>query len=70
MRAIFAALPGLEVLVIGQGTSSRMMVDAAVRRALEKAGLEVIALDSATACQRYNALRKTRKTAAALHLTC
>ena len=68
LRVVFDPPP--EVLVIGQGDSSRMAVSKETLNALKKAGIEVIALPTPTACQRYNALRSQRVTAAALHLTC
>jgi len=59
-----------DVLVIGQGAYGRMIVPQASLRALEDAGIEVVALPTAEAVQRYNELCETRSTAAALHLTC
>jgi hypothetical protein len=57
-------------LVVGQGTFSRMRIaDDAVGR-LQAAGIELIALPTKEACQRYNALREKGDVAAALHLTC
>jgi hypothetical protein len=59
-----------EVLVIGQGTASRMDVPGETAQVLEAAGIEVIAEPTGQACDTYNRLRETRRVVAALHLTC
>jgi hypothetical protein len=59
-----------EVLVIGQGSSSRMEVPVETRRKLQDAGIEVIAEPTTDACKTYNRLRGKRTVVAALHLTC
>jgi len=59
-----------EVLVIGQGSVSRMDVPAETRRALEEAGIKVIAEPTGQACETYNRLAAQRRVVAALHLTC
>jgi hypothetical protein len=68
LQDIFDANP--EVLIVGQGTVSRMKIPVITKKALEKAGIELIALPSQQACQRYNHLREIRKVTAAIHLTC
>ncbi len=59
-----------EVLVIGQGSPGRMDVPAETLRQLRDSGIEVIAEPTEQACRTYNRLRGTRRTVAALHLTC
>ena len=68
LQPVFSAGP--EVLVIGRGAVKRMKVPSETRQALGEAGIEVIALSSNEACQRYNELCQTRRVAAAIHLTC
>jgi hypothetical protein len=59
-----------EILVVGQGAYGRMRVTSETRRALEVAGIELIALPTEEACQTFNRMRGDRTIAAALHLTC
>jgi hypothetical protein len=59
-----------EVLVIGLGSAGRMNVPAETRQQLQKAGVEVIAEPTASACETYNRLCEKRRVVAALHLTC
>jgi len=59
-----------DVLVIGQGNSSRMDVPHETRRRLQDAGIQVIAEPTDRACETYNQLRTKKRVAAALHLTC
>lgn len=69
LDVVFDAAP--EMLVVGQGANGRMRVTNATRRRLESAGIELVALNSHEAVDRYNDLRTTQKrVAAALHLTC
>jgi hypothetical protein len=68
LGAILEALP--EVLVVGQGSVSRMKVPPETQQAIQEAGIELIVLSTSEACQRYNELSQERRTAAALHLTC
>ena len=65
---MFEAAP--EKLVVGQGANGRMRVTLETRRALEAAGIELVALPTGEACERYNGLREGGRVAAALHLTC
>jgi hypothetical protein len=65
---VFGAAP--EVLVVGQGTYGRMRVAKETERALQEAGIELIARPTGEAVETYNRLRSERATAAALHLTC
>jgi hypothetical protein len=58
------------VLVVGMGAVSRMKISPGAERLLVQAGIEVLALPTKEACERYNALRLEKRTAAALHLTC
>jgi hypothetical protein len=59
-----------EVLVVGQGVYARLRVPEQTRKALEAAGVDLIALRTKEACQTYNELRERRSVAAALHLSC
>jgi len=65
---VFEAAP--ELLVVGQGTFSRMRVTAETRQALQAADIELVALPTEEAVETYNRLRQERAVAAALHLTC
>ena len=60
----------LDLLVVGQGANGLMRVTVEAQRALEQAGIELIAQPSKDACEIYNRLREQRAVAAALHLTC
>jgi hypothetical protein len=68
LDAVFEAAP--DVLVVGQGKPGRLRVHAETERALQAAGIELIALPTEKACQTYNELRRQQAVAAALHLTC
>lgn len=68
LGAVLEALP--EVLVVGQGSMSRMKVPPETRRAIKDVGIELVVLPTSEACQRYNELSHQCRTAAALHLTC
>ena len=68
LGAVFDVKP--EVLVIGQGAYGRMTVPAETCRALERAGIEVVAERTGQAVETYNRFAQERPTAAVLHLTC
>jgi len=68
LEAVFEALP--DVLVVGQGTLSRMQVTQETEQALLAAGIELVALPTQEAVEVYNATHEERAVAAALHLTC
>ncbi len=68
LDAVMEAEP--EVLVVGQGAYGRMRVTSETQKALDVAGIELIAASTADAIETYNDLREDRKAAAALHLTC
>ena len=68
LEAVFEAAP--EILVVGQGTLSRMQVTEEAAQALMATGIELIALPTKEAVETYNAMREERAVAAALHLTC
>ncbi|MBE9472531.1 MAG: hypothetical protein IMY75_10535, partial [Chloroflexi bacterium] len=59
-----------EVLVVGTGAYGMMRVTEETRRALETAGIRLIAAPTAEAVKTYNELREETRVAAALHLTC
>jgi hypothetical protein len=68
LDAVFEAAP--HVLVVGQGLPGRMRVNPATERALQAAGIELVALPTQQACQTYNERCQGQAVAAALHLTC
>jgi hypothetical protein len=68
LEAVFKAQPDL--LVVGQGANGLMRIVSETRRALEEAGIELVALPTEEACQAYNRLCEQQSVAAALHLTC
>jgi len=68
LTAVFEAAP--EVLVVGTGAYGMMRVTEETRRALETAGIRLIAAPTAEAVKTYNELREETRAAAALHLTC
>jgi hypothetical protein len=68
LRAVLAARP--EVLVVGTGAYGLMQIQEEVKEHLSKVGIELQAAATAEACTLYNQLGATRKTVAALHLTC
>ena len=57
-------------LVVGTGASGAMQVPEETRRAVEKAGIGLLASPTAQAVETYNKLRESERVAAALHLTC
>ena len=59
-----------EVLVVGTGYSGLMRVPHETRKYVESEGIELIAQNTAEACETFNRLVKSRKVVAALHLTC
>lgn len=65
---VFEASP--EVLVVGQGSVSRMQVLDETKQALKEAGIELFSLPTKEACQKYNTVRTQCAAVAALHLTC
>ena len=59
-----------ELLIVGTGSSSQLRVTSEAKKHLEANNIELIVQDTASACQTYDCLCRTRKVAAALHLTC
>lgn len=59
-----------DVLIIGTGYMGVMRVPKELIKALEEQGMEVYAERSTKAVKRFNARDKTKKVAAAFHLTC
>jgi hypothetical protein len=57
-------------LVIGTGASGRMAVPDALRRELETLEMELYVQPTAEAVKTFNRLADSRRTVAALHLTC
>lgn len=61
---------GLEVLVVGTGSSGAVSVAEEVGQRLGILGIQLIAQKTGSACETYNNLLGRKKVAAALHLTC
>jgi len=59
-----------EVLVVGQGNPGLMAVPPETRKRFEAVGITVIVEPTPRACETYNRLRQSKRTVAALHLTC
>jgi len=59
-----------EVLVIGTGDPGLMRISATTQEWVQSRGIEIRVKPTRSACQIYNQLCKTKKTIAALHLTC
>jgi len=60
-----------EILVIGKGTSGLMDVPASTQKALQQAGIEVIAENTGQAWSIFNEqIEKGKKVIGAFHLTC
>lgn len=60
-----------ELLIIGTGDSGMMEIPAATEKALQDAGIEVIAQNTGQACSIFNEqIKKGRKVVGAFHLTC
>jgi len=69
LQAVLAAAP--EVLIVGTGYSGCMQVLPETQKFLKRAGIELVTAPTELACQRFNALRSSkRRVIAALHLTC
>jgi hypothetical protein len=58
------------VLVVGCGASGLMKVSEDARQLLQQHNIELIALDTRKAIDRFNELTESENVAAALHLTC
>jgi len=60
-----------ELLIVGTGNSGMMDMPAATEKAMQDAGIEVIARDTAQACSIFNEqTKKGKKVVGAFHLTC
>jgi len=59
-----------ELLVVGSGCLGRLSIPPSTRAQLRASGIEIIVERSGPACRTYNALRLTRRVAAAIHLAC
>ncbi|HYR02765.1 MAG TPA: MTH938/NDUFAF3 family protein, partial [Syntrophobacteria bacterium] len=61
----------VDVLVVGTGDAGRMQITPAAGRALERQGIQVLALPTGQAVGAFNALRSQgKRVAGAFHLTC
>lgn len=68
LQAVLADKP--EILIIGLGHSSRMGIPNNTKDTLRKENIDLYALPTAEACERYNQLAGKKRTIAALHLSC
>ncbi|HCY19686.1 MAG: hypothetical protein A2X87_00480 [Deltaproteobacteria bacterium GWC2_42_51] len=68
IEPIFRDAP--QTVIIGTGASGMMKVEEEVRKGLSSKNIEIIIAETKKACETYNKVCKTRKTAATLHLTC
>jgi hypothetical protein len=57
-------------LIIGCGANGALTVPETTRKWIEKKGVELIALPSKQACEKYNELSSSKSVVAGLHLTC
>ncbi|HIE12098.1 MAG TPA: hypothetical protein EYP63_01525 [Desulfotomaculum sp.] len=68
LKAVIDAGP--EILIIGTGAYGAMRVLPEVNDFFSSKGIPVIVLLSSAACEKYNELCETQRTALAIHLTC
>lgn len=68
LLAVIQAHP--QVLIIGTGASGLMKVDEEVLTALAEQGLDAEVMPTGKAVKRFADVRKEKRAAAALHLTC
>ncbi|MEA2015478.1 MAG: MTH938/NDUFAF3 family protein [Actinomycetota bacterium] len=59
-----------EVLIAGTGAYGLMKVDNTLKEKLRNLGIEIIAIKTAGAVEKYNKIYKDKKVVCALHLTC
>ncbi|MEM0358990.1 MAG: Mth938-like domain-containing protein [Candidatus Hadarchaeales archaeon] len=59
-----------QILVVGRGYSGEMEVPEETVRVLGEKGIELVAEETGKAVESFNRLSKTKRVAAALHLTC
>jgi hypothetical protein len=68
LQAVLADKP--DILIVGLGHDSRMRIPEGVKDVLREASIELHALPTAEACERYNQIAGSKRTIAALHLSC
>lgn len=68
LETVLGAKP--ETLIVGRGADGRMKIPDETRRAIEEAGISVLAHRTEQAVQVYNQMRQRGSVVAALHLTC
>ncbi|KPL19849.1 MAG: hypothetical protein AMJ92_01410 [candidate division Zixibacteria bacterium SM23_81] len=59
-----------EILVVGTGGSGMMVVTEETRRLIRHLGIQLVVERTQRACHTYNRLSPSKRTVAALHLTC
>jgi hypothetical protein len=70
LAAVLEYEPGVEAVVIGQGSSGRMKVPAEVENELSSRGMQVYSAPTEEAVSTYNQVKNDTPTAGAFHLTC
>lgn len=68
IQDIFVYSP--DILIIGQGSPGYMQVRESVRMGIQSRGIELFVSGTEKAVEKYNKTCGSRKTVAALHLTC
>ena len=58
------------MLIVGTGAAGLVKVLPEVKEEAEAQGIKLIAQPTGDACNTYNELSRSKKTVAALHLTC
>ena len=61
---------GPDMLIVGTGYSGFLEVLSKTKHALEEKSIELIAVNTRKACQKYNEFSRKKRVVAALHLTC
>ena len=59
-----------ELLIVGTGNSGLMKIAPETAKFFQESPIELVVQLTAEACQTYNRLHRSKKAAAALHLTC
>ncbi len=62
--------PEIEAVIVGCGAYGALKVPENTRQWLAQKGIELIALPTEAACERYNEIARSGRVIAGLHLTC
>ncbi len=68
LETVFAFGP--ETLIVGIGKLGVMKVPKETRALIESKGIELLAMRTSAACNRFNDLASSKKVVGAFHLTC